>query len=129
MPEPDATNREATRLGSGAPDPPAAAPPAASTRTPHRRARYIPTRIHRAVWDREGGRCSYVSPAGVRCTATARLEYHHRVPFADGGPSTVENVGLRCRRHNTLEADRWFNSDRTEFVRPGEPRGVSEPPV
>jgi hypothetical protein len=30
------------------------------------------------------------------------------VPFADGGPTTVENLQLRCRAHNQYEARDYF---------------------
>jgi hypothetical protein len=36
------------------------------------------------------------------------LEFDHRVPFAWGGPPTVENVALRCRRHNQHRALELF---------------------
>ena len=80
------------------------------------RSRYIPAVVRRAVWERDGARCAYVSPGGVRCGATARLEFHHRVPFAEGGASTVENVAVACRLHNQAEAARWFNFDQAEFA-------------
>ena len=31
------------------------------------------------------------------------LEFHHRIPYARGGPSTLENIELRCRAHNQYE--------------------------
>ena len=92
------------------------------------RSRYIPAAVRRAVWDRDGARCAYVSRSGVRCSATAALEYHHRVPFAEGGASTAENLALACVRHNAWEAKRWFNFDRAEFVEhPHLGAGVSAP--
>ena len=30
------------------------------------------------------------------------------MPFADGGPTTLENLELRCPAHNAYEAERWF---------------------
>lgn len=78
------------------------------------RPRHIPAAVRRAVWDRDGARCAYVSPSGTRCGATARLEFHHRVPFAEGGASTVENVALVCALHNKVEAARWFDFDQAE---------------
>jgi 5-methylcytosine-specific restriction endonuclease McrA len=89
--------------------------PASGATTRRRRSRHIPAAVRRAVWERDGARCAYVSPGGVRCGATSRLEFHHRIPFADGGPATVDNVALACRLHNRVEAERWFNSDWTEL--------------
>jgi hypothetical protein len=36
------------------------------------------------------------------------LEFHHVVPHADGGEASVQNLQLRCRAHNALEAERHF---------------------
>jgi hypothetical protein len=36
------------------------------------------------------------------------LQYHHRIPFAERGPTTVDNLELRCPAHNAYEAERWF---------------------
>lgn len=72
--------------------------------------RYIPAAVRREVWRRDGGQCAFVGVAG-RCAERGLLEYHHRVPFADGGAATVGNLELRCRAHNAYEAERWFGSD------------------
>ena len=64
------------------------------------RSRHIPNEIKRAVALRDGQRCSFVAPDGRRCDSTAFLEYHHDVAFSRGGPHTVDNVFLRCKRHN-----------------------------
>jgi 5-methylcytosine-specific restriction endonuclease McrA len=63
-------------------------------------SRHIPAHVRRAVWIRDGGRCTYVTPSGHRCDATKLLEFDHVTPAARGGLSTVENVRLRCRAHN-----------------------------
>jgi HNH endonuclease len=86
-------------------------PPAQSAR----KSRYRPRHVDRAAWTRDDGQCGFVSKEGRRCTERAFLEFHHIQPFALGGPATVENISLRCRRHNQYEADRVFG-----------PRGVSE---
>ena len=36
------------------------------------------------------------------------LEFHHIVPYALGGKATLENISLRCRRHNQYEAELVF---------------------
>jgi len=71
-------------------------------------SRTIPAAVKRAVWKRDGGRCAFVGNGERRCTATAFLEFHHLVPFAQGGHATVENIALRCRAHNQYEALRDF---------------------
>jgi hypothetical protein len=74
-------------------------------RSSSRRSRRIPNAIRRAVWSRDQGRCAFASEAG-RCGETAFVEFHHIVPFATGGASTIENLELRCRAHNQYEAER-----------------------
>jgi hypothetical protein len=70
--------------------------------------RYIPPSVRRAVWSRDAGRCAFVGPRG-RCTETGRLEFHHVLPFADGGPTDVDNLALRCRAHNQFESLSMFD--------------------
>jgi hypothetical protein len=73
-----------------------------------RRGRAIPSAVRRAVWGRDAGRCAFVGEEG-RCGETGFLEFHHVLPFADGGQATVENIQLRCRAHNAYEAEQWFS--------------------
>ncbi|HEY6554672.1 MAG TPA: hypothetical protein VI669_15040, partial [Vicinamibacteria bacterium] len=72
--------------------------------------RQIPAEVRRAVWERDGGRCTFASPAGVRCESRRFLEFDHVDPVARGGASTVDRVRLRCRAHNQLEAERAFGA-------------------
>ncbi len=73
--------------------------------TPPGRAagRHVSAAVRRAVWQRDERRCACVGADG-RCPETGWLELHHVVPFARGGPTTVENLELRCRAHNAYEA-------------------------
>jgi hypothetical protein len=70
-------------------------------------SRHVSASVRRAVWNRDGGRCAFVGTEG-RCTETGFLEFHHVEPYADGGPTTVDNLSLRCRAHNAHEATRYF---------------------
>jgi len=71
-------------------------------------SRHVPAAVKREVWARDGGQCAFIGTAG-RCTERGFLEYHHVIPFADGGGTTVANLQLRCRlcryRHNRHYAD------------------------
>ncbi|HEU0091246.1 MAG TPA: HNH endonuclease signature motif containing protein [Vicinamibacteria bacterium] len=78
-------------------------------RTPIVPSRDVPRQVQRAVWRRDGGQCGFVAPDGHRCTERTFLEFHHIRPYALGGLATVENISLRCRRHNQYEAERAFS--------------------
>ena len=73
-----------------------------------RPSRHIPSEVKRAVSKRDADQCAFVGPEGRRCTQRAFLEFHHVRPFAKQGTATVENISLRCRRHNQYEADLVF---------------------
>jgi len=81
-------------------------------------SRHIPAAVRRAVWRRDGGRCAFVSKTGRRCDSRALLEFHHVVPFAVGGPATVDSIELRCRAHNGYESEQFFGR-RADAVREG----------
>jgi len=72
-------------------------------------SRHIPASIRRRVWRRDEGRCAFIGARG-RCTETSRLEFHHVVPFARGGPTSVENIALLCRAHNGYESELAFGA-------------------
>jgi HNH endonuclease len=57
-----------------------------------------------------------MSASGRRCAERNFLELHHIHPYALDGPATVENISLRCRRHNQYEAAVIFG--------PREPRNI-----
>jgi hypothetical protein len=70
-------------------------------------SRHIAAAVKREVWARDVGQCTFVGTNG-RCGEHGFLEFHHVVPFAAGGPATTENIQLRCRAHNTYEAELFF---------------------
>jgi hypothetical protein len=67
-------------------------------------SRYVPAAVKRAVYARDGDQCAFVGTSG-RCQERGFLELHHVIPFAEGGPTTLENLQLRCRAHNAYESD------------------------
>ena len=71
-------------------------------------SRHTPNASKRAAWRHDGGQCAFVAANGQRCTEVAYLEFHHIEAYALGGPSSPENISLRCRRHNQYEAERVF---------------------
>ena len=72
--------------------------------------RHVPAEVKRAVWERDGGQCTFVSESGHRCPARSRLEFDHAEPVARGGRATVEGIRLRCRAHNQYGAERIFGA-------------------
>jgi hypothetical protein len=80
-------------------------------------SRRIPSRVRRAVWRRDGGRCTFVSGDGHRCEARDRLEFDHVRPFALGGGRDAANIRLRCRAHNQYEAETLFGAEFMETMR------------
>lgn len=77
-------------------------------------SRHIPAEVKRAVWLRDLGRCAFLGEGSRRCGERGFLEFHHVKPYAVGGEATVENVQLRCRRHNAYEARLYFGEVRAE---------------
>ncbi len=73
--------------------------------------RHIPAAVKREVWKRDGGRCTFTSRAGHRCTSRSRLEYDHVLEVARGGESTADNIRLRCRAHNQFTAEQTFGAE------------------
>ena len=63
-------------------------------------SRHVPARIKRAVFERDGGRCTFVRRNGRRCGSPDFLEYHHLDPWAKAKQHSVERIELRCRGHN-----------------------------
>jgi len=76
--------------------------------------RYVPAAVRRAVWQRDGGQCTFVSDKGRRCAADSALELDHIDPVARGGETTAGNLRLRCRAHNQYAAECTFGK---EFMR------------
>ena len=113
---------------------PAKAPRAGTTKSPspgpaktrsEASSRAIPAAIRRAVWSRDGGRCTYRSPTGRRCGAREFLEFHHREPWARTRTHSVAGISLRCRSHNQHEARRDFGERHMErFCRRSETNGA-----
>ena len=92
----------------------------AATDQPHRvprpgmSPRLIPANVQREVWNRDQGRCTFVSESGERCASRTRLEFDHLHEVARGGEASVDGLRLRCRPHNQYTAECTFG---VEFMR------------
>ena len=73
-------------------------------------SRYIPVAVRREVCERDKGCCTFVGANGRRCRSAYQLEFHHKLPFAWGGPPTAENLTLLCARHNRHQAYEDFGT-------------------
>ncbi len=74
---------------------------AATSAKPRASGRAIPAAVKRQVWQRDGGRCSYVDPeTGRRCNSRHLIEIDHLLPYALGGGADPENLRLVCRVHH-----------------------------
>ena len=93
----------------------------AATETPRQprkrsrsRTRSIPAHVRRAVRERDGFQCTFVSAMGHRCESRHQLQFDHVREYAVGGKATVDGIRLRCRVHNQFTAEQTFGS---EFMR------------
>ena len=78
-------------------------PAASSTPTAKPRAsgRAIPAAVRRHVWQRDGGRCSYLDRrTGRRCNSRHLSEIDHILPHALGGGADPRNLRLLCHAHH-----------------------------
>jgi len=73
-----------------------------------RPSRHIPAAIRRAVTQRDGGRCTFVSASGRRCETREFLEFDHAEPWQRTKSHSIEGIRLRCRPHNQHTAARDF---------------------
>ena len=96
-------------------------------------SRYIPAPVRRIVFERDGGRCTFVDNRERRCKAHERLEFHHHDrPYGRGGDHRPDGIRLMCRAHNGLMAEReygkeWMDRFRNAQGDAAERLGVGEP--
>jgi hypothetical protein len=67
-------------------------------------SRHIPAAVRRAVWQRDGGRCTYVSAGGRKCDSREFIEFDHVNSWSKTRAHPVDEITLRCRAHNQLRA-------------------------
>ncbi|MCB9581290.1 MAG: hypothetical protein H6717_29945 [Polyangiaceae bacterium] len=68
----------------------------------------------REVYERDGAQCCFVSESGVRCTATAFLQYDHIEATGIGGGDGASNGRVYCRSHNLNAAKKTFGREYVE---------------
>jgi hypothetical protein len=92
--------------------------------------RYVSPAIQRAVYERDGGQCTFVGTGGKRCEARETLEYDHVDPVARGGRATVSGIRLLCRTHNQYAAECTFGTEfmQAKRLRETPPSAATTPP-
>ena len=68
----------------------------------------------RAVFARDGERCSYQNANGNRCPARGFLEVDHVASRALGGDGDVSNLRVLCKPHNRLHAEEVFGREHVD---------------
>ena len=97
-PPPPITQEETARRAASGAKPSGAATAAAKSCAS---GRAISAGVRRQVWQRDGGRCSYVGPqTGRRCNSTHLIEIDHIVPHALGSGADPGNLRLLRGAHH-----------------------------
>ncbi len=87
----------------------------AQTKSKTTQTRHIPAEVKDEVWKRDDGKCTFVGSNEKRCNSDDNLQFdHYPVPYARGGPSTVNNLRLLCAKHNRHAAEKVYGKARVE---------------
>jgi hypothetical protein len=81
---------------------------------PRSMATRITRALRRAVFERDGERCTFHDEGGHRCPAITLLEIDHVIPRASGGKNELPNLRVRCRSHNRLHAEKSFGREHVD---------------
>ena len=89
-------------------------------------SRHIPDAIKREVFERDGGRCTFVGATGRRCDETGAVEFDHVDGFAKTPVHEAARIRLLCRAHNQHAAEKMYGRNFMEqkraskkVIRPG----------
>jgi hypothetical protein len=80
-------------------------------------SRHIPDDMKRAVYERDGGQCTFTDEAGRRCAEKGYIEYEHVDGFALTRVHSLETIRLLCRAHNQHAADKLFGREFMDCAR------------
>ena len=80
-------------------------------------SRHIPDAIKRAVYERDGGQCTFVDEHGKRCPETGGLEFEHQQGFARTREHDPKHMRLLCRAHNQHAAEQMYGREFMEAAR------------
>jgi len=84
-----------------------------ATRLPEGSAtsRDIPDAIKRAVYERDGGQCTFVGTSGKRCGNRGFLQLDHLDGFARRQEHRLDRITLRCSQHNQYAAELMYGPE------------------
>jgi hypothetical protein len=91
-------------------------------------SRHVPDAIKRTVYERDGGRCTFVDDRGHRCTERGFLEFDHVEGFARTHLHDVDAIRLLCRAHNQFAADGVYGRTWMDSVRKRDSRDAATCP-
>jgi hypothetical protein len=77
----------------------------------------VTAEVRRAVWERDGGACTWVGEDGRRCGSRWQLEIDHVRPPLLGGSSAPDDLRVLCRPHNMLHAEQIYGREHMERFR------------
>jgi hypothetical protein len=89
-------------------------------------SRHVPDAIKRAVYERDGGQCTFLDGRGRRCEEKGSLEFDHREGFARTHRHGVDGLRLLCRAHNQHAAEKMYGRSFMEAARQGSCPGTSD---
>lgn len=92
-------------------------------------SRHIPRAIRRAVFERDGARCTFHDDGGNRCPARSLLQLDHVDLYAKGGPHSLTNLRVRCRAHNHFHAEQILGKEFMEKRIASRPNGRATSPM
>ena len=98
-------------------------PPAAVETT----SRHIPDEIKRFIYERDGGRCTFVDEGGVRCQETGALTFEHEEGFARTHCHDPKHMRLYCRTHNQYAAEQMYGREFMERARHASNKSATRP--
>ncbi|MEW6056062.1 MAG: HNH endonuclease [Bdellovibrionota bacterium] len=88
-----------------------------TTRRARRRRIFISVHTKRALLEKAGYRCTFVSSlTGMRCLSTRMLQIEHKIPLAKGGSNEPENLTILCASHNLFRAVEEFGEQKVKAL-------------
>ena len=79
--------------------------------------RHVPAAIRREVYERDGGRCTFVDESGRRCLETGFLELDHVDGYARTRTHAADAMRLLCHAHNQHAAELVYGRAKMEASR------------